>query len=63
MYLGGINETDAAALYIKSCFKVTEDLAHDITFHGQEKKKLGFKTTRFAAACEGTFHSIVNVHI
>ncbi|XP_031781723.1 uncharacterized protein LOC116416683 [Nasonia vitripennis] len=52
-YLGGANETDAAAIYFKACFKFHEDLFRNVTWHGSKSDNniLALKDTRFALAC------------
>ncbi|XP_031778651.1 glutamic acid-rich protein-like [Nasonia vitripennis] len=52
-YLGGANETDAAAIYFKACFKFGEDLFRHVTWHGSKSDNqiLALKDTRFALAC------------
>ncbi|XP_032453047.1 uncharacterized protein LOC107980631 isoform X4 [Nasonia vitripennis] len=62
-YIGGVNASDAAALYLKKCFKTTESLVTGVTWLGSKKANIvALNETRFAAACEDAMSENKNIN-
>ncbi|XP_031789281.1 uncharacterized protein LOC116418334 [Nasonia vitripennis] len=62
-YIGGVNALDAAPLYLKMCFNITESLVTGVTRLGSKKANIvSLKETRFAAACEDDMSENENIN-